>query len=107
MAPVTQPPGTVQTISDTPDYTISRTWGPNGSYVDSIAFKAGSQGLHIQNLQNALSGIPTTLRNQASAASGVTVTSGNTVAVLQTIVNDLAIFCARLADLMELWGVQP
>lgn len=48
-----------------------------------------------------LSGIPTILRNQAQIASSTTVTAGNAVAVLQTVVNDLAIFCARLADFIE------
>lgn len=50
---------------------------------------------------NNLKGIPAVLRNQASLAASTTVTSGNVVAVVQTVVNDLAIFCARLADFIE------
>lgn len=52
-----------------------------------------------------LAGVPAVLRNQATTAAGTTVTSGNAVAVLQTVVNDLGIFCARLADLIEGLGL--
>lgn len=52
-----------------------------------------------------LAGVPTVLRNQATTAQGTTVTAGNTVAVLQTVVNDLAIFCNRLADFIEGLGL--
>lgn len=48
-----------------------------------------------------LQGVPAVLRAQAQTAAGITVTSGNAVTVLQTVVNDLAIFCNRLADLIE------
>lgn len=52
-----------------------------------------------------LQGVPAVLRNQATIASGTTVTAGNVVNVTQTIVNDLAIFCARLADFIEGLGL--
>lgn len=52
-----------------------------------------------------LSGVVAVLRNQAQLAASTTVTSGNAVAVLQTVVNDLAVFCARLADLIESFGI--
>lgn len=52
-----------------------------------------------------LAGVPAVLRNQATTAAGTTVTAGNTVAVLQTVVNDLAIFCNRLADFIEGLGL--
>lgn len=42
-----------------------------------------------------------TLRQWASDARGVTVTSGNAVATLQTVVNRLGTFFDRFADLLE------
>jgi hypothetical protein len=56
-------------------------------------------------LAAALAGVPTTLRAQATTAAGTTVTTANNNAVTQTILNDLAVFCARLADLLEYLGV--
>jgi hypothetical protein len=59
-------------------------------------------------LAAALAGAPTILRNQVTAAQPFVpngVTAGNAVNVLQTVVNDLVVFAARLADLLESLGV--
>lgn len=66
---------------------------------------ATTQWARAATIAAALAGVPTVLRNQATQAQGTTVTAGNNVAVTQTIVNDVAIFCARLADLLEYLGI--
>ena len=41
------------------------------------------------------------LRNWSTQAAGITVTAGNTVAVLQGVVDNLETFYSRFADLLE------
>lgn len=60
--------------------------------------------IDISNRSQKLTNVKTsiaTLRTWATEANGVTVTSGNAVAVLQTITNRLGIFFDRFADLIE------
>lgn len=49
----------------------------------------------------SLAGAVAVLRQQAATARGTNVTAGNSVAVLQTVVNNLGVFCDRLADLLQ------
>jgi len=46
------------------------------------------------------------LRGRADVANGTTVTSGNTIAVLQTVMDDLARFFDRFADKLEADGTR-
>ena len=59
-------------------------------------------------LQQNLAGVPTILRNQVAAAQPFVpngVTAGNVVNITQSILNDLVVFAARLADLIESLGI--
>lgn len=51
-------------------------------------------------MSSVISAVPT-LRTWASDAAATTVTPGNSVAVLQTVVNRLGVFFSRFADLVE------
>ena len=64
--------------------------------LDAIAFMEG-----LAAKRTNLSGSIATLRTWADQAAGTTVTSGNAVATLQTVVTRLGVFFDHFADLLE------
>ena len=91
-APVVQPPGTVETLETTADYTITRTWGPAGSYDVACAYNAGTVGANAQTLNDQVRAALERLRQiqtQATTFVAQGPYSFSTLAAGQAAVNDL------------------
>jgi hypothetical protein len=93
-----KPPDTPTTTHDPTNVDGTVTWVERDKDADELD-RARREGLGDLVGQ----AIPW-LRQRAAAADGVTVTAGNAVAVLQAVVDDMAIFFARFADYLEAQG---
>lgn len=83
--------------------TLTVTWTPvPKTQAETDAFNlAADRAAKAAAVTNAV----TTLRSWAAAADSTTVTAGNAVTVLQTVVDRLGVFFDRFADLVESQGV--
>jgi hypothetical protein len=103
----------VETVqpADTPTHTttpgvsrvgdvVTRTWTPRAFTQAELTARA-AEDARLAKAGNLNAAAVTWLRNRATAADAVTVTSGNAVAVVQSLCDDLAIFFARFADFVE------
>jgi hypothetical protein len=90
---------TQQGVLDAPNETYTVNWVIVALTAQEQAEYAEQQALNTKlvNLETAIA----TLRQWALDAQGVTVTSGNAVAVLQQVVDRSGVFYDKFADLLE------
>lgn len=97
------PLDTPTVIVDNADIQLIATRTKNGGTVQTVPKPGGPTDLAQQRDARIVAAVAF-LNNAGTAAAGVTVTAGNVVAVVQTIVNDLATALPRIADLIESLG---
>ena len=97
--PLTHKAQRVATVYDTVAETATDGWEIVALTAQEIA-DAADNADRAAKLTN-IGGKVATLRGWATQAEGVTVTNGNAVSVLQNVVDNLAVFYAGFADLLE------